>query len=39
VIRSKCKNLTEHVIDSGHWMAQERPSDVNEKIEAWLKTI
>jgi pimeloyl-ACP methyl ester carboxylesterase len=38
-MREMSKNLTEHVVDSGHWMAQERPDDVNRHIEAWLAEI
>ena len=38
-MRANCKNLTEHVVDSGHWMAQERPDEVNEKIAAWLGAL
>ena len=28
-MRELCANLTEAVVDSGHWMAQEKPVDVN----------
>ena len=35
-MRARCNNLTEHVIDSGHWMAQEQPDAVNEKLAGWL---
>lgn len=35
-MREYCRDLTEHVIYSGHWMAQERPDDVNEALERWL---
>jgi len=34
--REKCKNLTEVVIDSGHWMAQEKPCEVNRAMVKWL---
>ncbi len=32
----KCRNLTEAIIDSGHWMAQEKPFEVNREIVKWL---
>ena len=35
-MREKCTNLTEHVVDSGHWMAQEKPDWVNRHLAAWL---
>jgi pimeloyl-ACP methyl ester carboxylesterase len=28
--------LTEAVIDSGHWMAQEKPREVNAALVRWL---
>jgi pimeloyl-ACP methyl ester carboxylesterase len=33
-----CNNLTTQVIDSGHWMAQEKPVEVNAAISRWLAT-
>lgn len=30
-------NLTERTIDTGHWMAQERPAEVNAAIVEWLR--
>jgi len=35
-MRDHCRDLTEHVIYSGHWMAQERPRDVNSALTQWL---
>ena len=35
-MRKKCSNLTETIIDSGHWMAQEKPASVNREIVKWL---
>ena len=35
-MREYCSQLTEQVIYSGHWMAQERPLDVNAALAAWL---
>ncbi len=35
-MRGLCTDLTEHVVDSGHWMAQERPMEVNRHIVRWL---
>lgn len=35
-MRDQCNNLTEKVLDSGHWMAQEKPFEVNREIVKWL---
>jgi pimeloyl-ACP methyl ester carboxylesterase len=35
-MRRDCANLTEVVVKSGHWMAQEKPVDVNAAIAQWL---
>ncbi|HZC17955.1 MAG TPA: alpha/beta hydrolase [Caulobacteraceae bacterium] len=35
-MRTNCPNLTEAVVLSGHWMAQERPDDVNASLAKWL---
>ncbi|XOV82845.1 MAG: alpha/beta fold hydrolase [bacterium] len=35
-MRAKCRHLTEHVVDSGHWMAQEQPHKVNAHLTTWL---
>ena len=35
-MRQKCKNLTEATIDSGHWMAQEKPQAVNRELARWI---
>jgi len=35
-MREKCSSLTEAIIDSGHWMAQEKPCEVNLEIVKWL---
>lgn len=35
-MRKECDNLTESVIYSGHWMAQERPAEVNGTLVRWL---
>jgi pimeloyl-ACP methyl ester carboxylesterase len=37
-MRGYCRNLTEAVIDSGHWMAQERGTEVNRALVHWLAT-
>ena len=37
-MRERCRDLTEHVVYSGHWMAQERPLDVNSFLARWLAT-
>ncbi len=31
-----CRNLTLEVIESGHWMAQEKPFEVNDVLASWL---
>jgi pimeloyl-ACP methyl ester carboxylesterase len=33
-----CADLTEIVVQSGHWMAQERPAEVNAALVRWLAT-
>ncbi len=35
-MRKYCTNLTEAVVYSGHWMAQEKPADVNRELVSWL---
>ncbi|MEM7079075.1 MAG: alpha/beta hydrolase [Pseudomonadota bacterium] len=35
-MRSLCDDLTEHVVDSGHWMAQEQPAVINRHLLGWL---
>ena len=35
-MRQDCPDLTEVRIDSGHWMAQERPVAVNAALARWL---
>jgi pimeloyl-ACP methyl ester carboxylesterase len=35
-MRALCDDLVEVVIDSGHWMAQERPAEVNAALVRWL---
>ena len=37
-MRKYCRNLTESVVYSGHWMAQEKPLDVNAALVRWLAT-
>jgi len=37
-MRERCAALTEHIIDSGHWMAQECPAAVNAALARWLAT-
>ena len=33
-----CRNLTTHTVDSGHWLAQEKPRDLNAALVGWLAT-
>jgi pimeloyl-ACP methyl ester carboxylesterase len=35
-MRRDCSDLTEVVVQSGHWMAQEKPVGVNAAIAKWL---
>jgi pimeloyl-ACP methyl ester carboxylesterase len=35
-MREYCPDLTEAVVSSGHWMAQEKPIDVNAHLTRWL---
>jgi pimeloyl-ACP methyl ester carboxylesterase len=35
-MRAHCANLTEGVVKSGHWMAQEQPAAVNAHLAKWL---
>jgi pimeloyl-ACP methyl ester carboxylesterase len=35
-MRGHCDNLTEATIASGHWMAQEKPVEVNAALAKWL---
>ncbi|HEY5105290.1 MAG TPA: alpha/beta hydrolase [Caulobacteraceae bacterium] len=35
-MRGHCANLTEEVVNSGHWMAQEKPDAVNAALAKWL---
>ncbi len=35
-MRARCADLTERVIDCGHWMAQEKPVEVVMHLSAWL---
>lgn len=37
-MRSSSSDLTEYVVDSGHWMAQEKPTAVNASLAGWLAT-
>jgi pimeloyl-ACP methyl ester carboxylesterase len=37
-MRAACRNLTEAVVKSGHWMAQEQPVAVNRALAKFLAT-
>ncbi len=37
-MRERCRNLTTRVVQSGHWMAQEKPVEVNAALVHWLAT-
>lgn len=36
-MRRLCKDLTYIEVETGHFLAQEKPKEVNDGIEAWLK--
>ena len=33
-----CRNLTEEIVEAGHWVMLEHPKEVNEMLEKWLDT-
>ncbi len=35
-MRASCADLTEAIVPSGHWMAQEKPAHVNAALAGWL---
>jgi pimeloyl-ACP methyl ester carboxylesterase len=35
-MRANCARLTEAIVASGHWMAQEKPTHVNAALAKWL---
>ncbi len=37
-MRRDCTDLTEQVLETGHWIAREQPGQVNAAIESWLST-
>jgi pimeloyl-ACP methyl ester carboxylesterase len=37
-MRTYCRQLTEETIRSGHWLAQEKPLEVNAALVSWLAT-
>lgn len=37
-MRATCANLTEARVASGHWMAQEKPREVNAALAKWLSS-
>ena len=37
-MREKCRDLTERTVNSGHWMAQEKPVDVANAVAQWVAT-
>jgi pimeloyl-ACP methyl ester carboxylesterase len=36
-MRKLCSDLTYHTVRSGHWMAQEKPRDLNAALAAWIQ--
>jgi soluble epoxide hydrolase / lipid-phosphate phosphatase len=37
-MRKYCRNLAEETIRTGHWMAQEKPHEVNAALAKWIAT-
>ena len=37
-MQTYCRDLTSQTIQSGHWMAQEKPREVNAALTHWLAT-
>ena len=37
-MRAHCRNLHEEIIKAGHWVAQEKPREVNAALVKWLAT-
>jgi len=37
-MRGSCADLTEAVVQSGHWMAQEQPAAVGAALARWMAT-
>ena len=37
-MRQSCTDLTEVVVSTGHWMAQENPAAVNAALAQWIAT-
>ena len=37
-MRQYCRNLNEEIIKAGHWVAQEKPLEVNAALVKWLAT-
>jgi pimeloyl-ACP methyl ester carboxylesterase len=35
-MRRDCSDLTERVVDAGHWLPREKPDETNAAIERWL---
>lgn len=35
-MKTYCRKLSSHIVDSGHWMAQEKPIEVNAILARWL---
>jgi pimeloyl-ACP methyl ester carboxylesterase len=35
-MRAHCSDLTEVIVPSGHWMAQEKPILVNSALTKWM---
>ena len=35
-MRANCADFTDAIIDTGHWMAQEKPEEVNSHLARWI---
>jgi soluble epoxide hydrolase/lipid-phosphate phosphatase len=36
-MKQSCKDLTYVSIESGHWVALEKPEQVNDALEQWIR--
>ena len=37
-MRRDCPDLTERVVDAGHWLPREKADETNATIEGWLSS-
>lgn len=39
IVRALCPNATVKDFESGHWVLNERPAEVNEELKKWLEGL